>query len=277
MYKINPISESQIDICNKCRDCIADKGLKNKFDATISHICNSATLYNSKGVEGKLYELQANNKMIGKLTKDEIIKMYTYRFSAKKSKARLYYDMIKSISSICPYCGIGLVSTLDHYLPKNEYPDYSITIYNLVPSCKDCNFNKKGGIVFSNENHLFHPYYDEIDASDWLKLNINEEKPLIINYFIDSENNNDVIMHKRLYNQFKTLNLFNLYNVYALNEICERYDLLKECFLEQGSEALSSELKKISRSISPNKNLWKHVLYRDLSINNWFCNNYFCE
>ena len=33
----------------------------------------------------------------------------------------------------CPFCGLNESSTLDHYLPKKAYPEFSIFSLNLVP------------------------------------------------------------------------------------------------------------------------------------------------
>lgn len=39
----------------------------------------------------------------------------------------------------CPACGEdGTPNTLDHYLPKNSYPEFSITACNLFPMCDIC-------------------------------------------------------------------------------------------------------------------------------------------
>ncbi|QBE63194.1 hypothetical protein [Pseudoduganella lutea] len=39
----------------------------------------------------------------------------------------------------CPYCGYPLKPrTLDHFLPKEDWPEYAIFSNNLVPQCSDC-------------------------------------------------------------------------------------------------------------------------------------------
>ena len=52
---------------------------------------------------------------------------------------------IKSIPKYnkCPFCGVGRVSTLDHYLPKTKYPTYAVTPVNLVACCAECNKKRK--------------------------------------------------------------------------------------------------------------------------------------
>ena len=47
-------------------------------------------------------------------------------------------DLLKRISvARCPFCGISESSTLDHYLPKEQYPEFSVFPKNLVPSCAE--------------------------------------------------------------------------------------------------------------------------------------------
>lgn len=43
----------------------------------------------------------------------------------------------------CHYCGINMVDTFDHYLPKSLFPEYSVMPINLFPCCAQCN-RKKG-------------------------------------------------------------------------------------------------------------------------------------
>lgn len=64
-------------------------------------------------------------------------------------------------NSLCPMCGSMHRGTLDHVLPKDNFPEFSVFTRNLVPACK-CN-NKKGNAVAINVNErILHPYYDNI-------------------------------------------------------------------------------------------------------------------
>lgn len=61
---------------------------------------------------------------------------------------------------ICPMCGSMHRGTLDHYLPKNTYPIFSIFSLNLVPACK-CNSKRKEVIIGLNlGERILHPYFD---------------------------------------------------------------------------------------------------------------------
>jgi hypothetical protein len=72
----------------------------------------------------------------------------------------------------CPYCnqayaftvvrkgGKAFKPTLDHFLPKKQFPHLAISLNNLVPSCYACNSNLKHEVDFHAIEHL-HPLYDD--------------------------------------------------------------------------------------------------------------------
>lgn len=69
----------------------------------------------------------------------------------------------------CPYCNAALtVATekkdgrynarfqLDHYFPKSKYPLLSISLFNLIPSCNNCNQSKSSKPPrINNDFHLY--------------------------------------------------------------------------------------------------------------------------
>jgi 5-methylcytosine-specific restriction endonuclease McrA len=71
----------------------------------------------------------------------------------------------------CPMCGSSVTGTVDHYLPKEDFPEFSVMAANLVPACSHCNSGKKGRTfrgAFPNERFL-HPYFDTLAGQPlWL-------------------------------------------------------------------------------------------------------------
>ncbi|WP_094108537.1 HNH endonuclease [Lonsdalea iberica] len=64
--------------------------------------------------------------------------------------------------SYCPYCGNPMTpDTLDHFIPKGNWPEFSIFPNNLVPQCRGC-APVKGEHYFCDENNsaiFVHPIY----------------------------------------------------------------------------------------------------------------------
>lgn len=99
--------------------------------------------------------------------------VYKNKFSKAGSVGRKYYDIIMAqAQGVCPICGTGTPTNLDHYLPQSRYPLLVVAPLNLIPSCKDCNFNK--GTYFSARSIdlPLHPYFDQIQCK-WLEVHIN--------------------------------------------------------------------------------------------------------
>lgn len=75
---------------------------------------------------------------------------------------------------LCPACGEdGTPNTLDHYLPKTIYPEFSITAWNLFPMCDICQGEKGTSTVNAlNERLFLHPYFDQFLDVQVLQLQI---------------------------------------------------------------------------------------------------------
>ena len=76
--------------------------------------------------------------------KKALIDGYEGRTVAMK---RLLATMIESLPEadvdLCPYCSLNQNPDLDHYLPKDRYPEFSLHGHNLIPICPQCNRKKK--------------------------------------------------------------------------------------------------------------------------------------
>lgn len=71
----------------------------------------------------------------------------------------------------CPVCGGGSAATLDHHLPKEVFPQFSVYSKNLVPACFRCN-NVKGqlfkGMLVGQRG--VHPYFDNFAAGRLISI-----------------------------------------------------------------------------------------------------------
>ncbi len=110
---------------------------------------------------------------------------------------KMAYEFIKALDvKVCPYCNINYISyvrdnknkavrpALDHFYPKEKYPWFAISLYNLVPICKDCNSLKSNKftsrlrsaykISENNNDFVFEIDYNILDKNMSLK-DIEEE------------------------------------------------------------------------------------------------------
>ena len=73
---------------------------------------------------------------------------------------------------VCIYCNRNFISnfhtknvtratyTLDHFYQKDKYPIFSLSLYNLIPSCAVCNTNIKGTRNVEQYNNPYSPSYN---------------------------------------------------------------------------------------------------------------------
>lgn len=91
---------------------------------------------------------------------------------ASKVKARRHEHGLYA----CPYCGHPFKpDTIDHFIPKEKWPEYSIFPNNLVPQCKYCmpikgqNYHCK----YTLSAMYLHPFYNDILSK--INFNVNVE------------------------------------------------------------------------------------------------------
>jgi hypothetical protein len=93
---------------------------------------------------------------------DDLVKRVKSLYESPPSHQLQFIEKYRDILSpdVCPMCGGLGKGTLDHYLPKDDYPDFTIFSKNLVPAC-DCNSKRNTTVKGDNEpERVIHPYYD---------------------------------------------------------------------------------------------------------------------
>ncbi len=88
------------------------------------------------------------------------------------------YQILKELRErklrYCPSCGEeGTPNTLDHYLPKSDFPHFAIIPANLTPMCDICQGIKGEQTLNAAKRRIYlHPYYDDFLAAQVLRLTI---------------------------------------------------------------------------------------------------------
>lgn len=82
-------------------------------------------------------------------------------YDSRKTSGELKRMRQKTGLKSCPVCGSPVTGSLDHYLPRAQFREFSIMRANLIPSCMHCNSSSKGTTVHGGSPRRFiHPYYD---------------------------------------------------------------------------------------------------------------------
>jgi len=120
---------------------------------------------------GLLHQLSENAALLK--NKDELQSCY-------KNKAKGIRSVFSEIENIqnprilerCPYCGITLPNTFDHYLPEGKFPEYSASGLNLLPCCNDCNSTKGARWKTGGKRLFLNLYVDSIPVGTYLQVRL---------------------------------------------------------------------------------------------------------
>ena len=196
--------------CESCEDC--------EFDIE-DEICTKKILKNLVDLikdRYNEYERSLEKITIHKKEKEALEKLY----SSPTKTARELKMKIKTKNEylVCPYCGIGEISTIEHILPKGLFPEFSIYSANLIPCCYDCN-SLKGDNIKDNTNNeyvTYNFYQDEVPNEELLKIEIILKDGIpIAKYSVDDRASN---LFK---NHVKSLDLLERYKKKANLEFAE--------------------------------------------------------
>lgn len=191
-------------------------------------------------------------------------------------------DLLKRISvARCPFCGISESSTLDHYLPKEQYPEFSVFPKNLVPSCAVCNTRKRDRILDKGTNvrMFLHPCYDVIPDMAFLAVRARmEADALILSYRLTRPAGMAVQTFQHLRSHFNELDLADRYRRMGLEHLGGQYPALRRAYgagedAERVAEKLIEGAEDFEEVSGPN--YWLAKLYRALAANEDFCDGGF--
>lgn len=270
----------------------SEKSPKNIFDKIASNKQNPCKkiLFDEKSpdcIKARIIErysqYKKNRKKLENLTpfpytaqqKACLIGCYGIDTDSKKELIALIKKKLDTHSkAICSYCGIGIPTTIDHYLPQSLFPEFSVLNYNLIPCCSDCN-NIKGSnwIDPTTNSRLFvNFYYDEIPNEVFLHAKIlQQNRAFLVEFFYRKPNNN------KIYNTISThlamLDITNRLEGIANSYIDIIYDQNQTAlYLGTSVEQLKNNIRLNTRIIEKKhgKNFWQAVLNRAILKSDFF-------
>jgi hypothetical protein len=173
----------------------------------------------------------------------------------------------------CPSCNFEQTSTLDHFLAKSAFPEFSILSRNLVAACFNCN-HKKGE---RPANDFVHPYFDRLPDDQILLAYTSWDPELNVSYSVAEPEGIDPELFQRLQSQFDALELADRFAREAGYILAEIMGNCVATYARGGALLVRNELLRqavVARS-AYGVNHYKTALYRALSDDEHFCNGGF--
>lgn len=257
-------------------DCVAGvtvTELSSRFNAAIQVVDSASGQYALHAQNKQLHMLipcdwgAGEQVVLTDITKSEFVALYDNQMSSAKGGGRSHYDKLRLTKlGICPFCGFGHVSTLDHFAAKSRYPAFSVLPINLVPSCADCNKGKGSGLI-TIETEMPHPYFEDsrVEKDGWLFCDVVETLPVTVVYRTQFPLNWGDSLSRRMKNYFSELKLASRYAVQAASYLAGAKEFLSS-LSEMDLEWYIN--KKADSYEHPNE--WEAALYAGLARSQWF-------
>jgi hypothetical protein len=262
-----------------CIGSIANQGLQARLGAIAATLLGEAADYDGRAAAAQLYTIAADSSangdvVRGAVTKTELKDVYTSHMVAKSKAARNIYQALldQAPLGLCPSCGFGHAETLDHYLSKAGFPQFSVLPFNLVPACKSCNHGKLDSVATTAGQQPLHPYYDHghYVSEQWLYAEIRETSPPTARYFVVPPHQWDDVSKERVAAHVAGFQLSRRFSVQAASELAAlRQTLTMFCPTEDSRRARLAEYAVVHRSL--HANCWKTALYQALVSSAWYC------
>ncbi len=205
-------------------------------------------------------ELAADGGQV--VTGEELSGLYDSAMVRKRGAARAAYDALRvhAPSGICPYCGQLPVATLDHYLPRGRRKVFAVSARNLVPACRECNSEKLEFMPVTNDQAVFHPYYDQIQDVDWLEARFEYVTPLVARFGVSAPEGWPLA--PRAVKHMEVFKLARLYTTQAAVELVN----VKGAFIRRrqaaGMDSLVAHIQEQRESFqTASRNSWRAALY----------------
>ncbi len=268
------------EVLDVCVSGVRDRGHALRLASVMPAVEAAEGEYLRLGLQARLFEVEQTPDVAGVISSLEMSKLYKGNLARKGSRSRRFYDRLKMAApgDICPLCNQRVVKTLDHYLPKADYPSLAVTPLNLVPACSDCNKDKLDRNAASAAEQTLHPYFDAVDDAVWLVAEIQESSPPAAVFAVRAPASWAATKRRRVETHFLAFGLGVLYAAQSGAELVSiRYALAEvaEC---GGADAVRAFLNQQARSRAMvSRNSWSAALYSALSASQWFCSEGFLE
>lgn len=284
MNRINPPAVTGLQSFTHCANSIVQPLARQRMLDSSVEIEAAAVAYQYHAFLGTLFSIppllaaRGDDPVVcGTLLKSELINLYDYSM-VQRHPGRDYYDRILTAANEkCPYCGgIGRPQSLDHYLPKAHYPQYSVNPQNLIPSCRDCNTGKSNGLAQDAAGQPIHPYLDSdrFFLEQWVSAEVVYTDPCYIRFFTSVPQAWPQVDASRAINHFSDFDLGKRYAIQAGEELGVLIDQRRGFLANLSPQEFAQFLNSVaSARLFPNH--WKKVMYQALSTDHRFCSTVF--
>ncbi|EMB8480640.1 HNH endonuclease [Providencia rettgeri] len=276
MIKLTPYSKSSLEFLNDVLNSKKDRGYKDRVERIKPELIPCYTRYD------QLFSNKDLNSIVtphgfNEIDSNDLLKLYKYSLKAfiNLKNAILTLPDERSIDT-CQYCTLNTVNTLDHIIPKDDFPEYSIHPKNLFPVCSQCNSKKqKKWLDSSNDYNFLNLYYHDLPQEQYLFANVDfSNGNFKVEFFLRNDNRINQTLFGVIERHYENLGLLERFKLKS-NEIISSFETTIinniDCFEVDLNRALSVALRKVNMDKAIfGYNHWELILTLELINGNAF-------
>ena len=219
MRKLSPFIIDSLEFYNKVVASKKNSAQDSNYTERLSNyeevVTNQFKLYDDNFDNDDLVSLVNHGFIDGE--KGDLIRLYAYQGKPiQRLKVAVTTTERNRILNTCQNCTIGEVNSFDHFVDKNEFPEFSVHPKNLFPCCSMCN-SKKGQVWrTSGVVSYLNLYLDELPREQYLFVNIAIKKDVITTeFYLDNVNGVEPLFFERIQRHYDNLDLCKRFQVNA--------------------------------------------------------------
>lgn len=174
---------------------------------------------------------------------------HAYSYPTRSVKALLEEvkkNAVRNVFGKCSYCDAVGDLTIDHYLPKQAYPEFSILAENLVPVCSPCNRKKGNRIEVGGRRAFYNPYVDIEPTGKWLYADLIDPARGTLMFSIARPRRMSVQNFELIERHFAALGLLKRYLGMGAPVLQEALAVIRENLNGSRVSQIRSELKRLA-------------------------------
>ena len=196
--------------------------------------------------------------------KTDLLKMYSFNSSTmRKLLTKLTTTSNKRKIAFCQNCSVGEVGSFDHFVPKDEFPEFSVNPKNLFPSCAKCNSYKGAAWRDAGRSLFLNLYLDMLPNKQYLFVDIADGGGVVqVDYFLkNSEGVIDVALFEKIESHYDQLKLLSRFKDVSHKIITELENTIE---INRVHSSCAEIMETVIETANKNRKYFGHNYYKSI-------------
>lgn len=212
MRKLNPHNDNSFEFYKQVvaskRNSVLDIDYKERLENHEHIVEEQFDVYDNNFANDDLVSLANHGFANG--DKDDLLRLYSYKNKKiQELKIAVTTTERNRLLSTCQNCTMSEVNSFDHFVNKDEFPEFSVHPKNLFPSCSKCNSYKGQQWRENGQITYLNLYLDELPEEQYLFVNVEvmDNDVVTTEFYLDNPNSIDQGLYERVQNHYGNLHL----------------------------------------------------------------------